>query len=383
MRILDKYILKELAIPLFFCIAGGLVFYTVFDLFSCIDDLQRNGAGLKGIVLFNLAKMPELLVLILPPALLLALLYAISNHARYNEIVAMRAAGISVWRICIPYLCVGVLLGGVLFYLNEEWVPRGSRIAKSIRKGEKATPDKVYEKVNFSNLQEGRVWNIAEYHAKEKEMIRPSVEFRSIEPGGWTPETGNIIKLMAEKAVWKEKQPKDGVWEFFQVQLFTYGPQGLESKIPVPEKFDSLEVPELTDTPEEIESEIFISGFDSFKSARRANLSLSEISLYLSLHPGMKNEIITKIKTLYYARIASPFTCLIVVLVALPFGLQSGRRNVFVGVASSIVICFCFFLLNEVSLALGAGGYLYPWASAWLPNLLFGIGGLVAIKNLA
>ena len=74
MRILDKYILKELLIPLFFCIAGGLAFYVTFDLFSCMDDLQRSGGGFKVILWYNIARIPELLVLILPPALLLALL---------------------------------------------------------------------------------------------------------------------------------------------------------------------------------------------------------------------------------------------------------------------------------------------------------------------
>ena len=160
MRILDKYILKELLIPLFFCIAGGLAFYVTFDLFSCMDDLQRGGGGFKVILWYNIARIPELLVLILPPALLLALLYAISNHSRNNEIVAMRAAGVSIWRICAPYISVGIILGVCLFYLNETWVPMGARLAKDLRKGTKHKKELVYENVNFTNTKDNRTWNI-------------------------------------------------------------------------------------------------------------------------------------------------------------------------------------------------------------------------------
>ena len=160
MRLLDRYILKELMIPLFFCLAGGLIFYTTFDLFATMDDLRENEAGLWGVILYNLARMPEVLVLILPPALLLALLYAISNHARYNEIVAMRAAGITIWRICAPYLLVGAVLGVGLFYLNEKWVPAGARLAQSIRRGVEMKGIQVYQNVNFSNTKDERIWSI-------------------------------------------------------------------------------------------------------------------------------------------------------------------------------------------------------------------------------
>jgi lipopolysaccharide export system permease protein len=76
-------------------------------------------------------------------------------------------------------------------------------------------------------------------------------------------------------------------------------------------------------------------------------------------------------------RLAVPWTCLVVVLVALPFGVRSGRRSVLVGVASGIVICFVYFVLQQLALALGTGGYLPPWLAGWLPNLAFGLAGAV------
>jgi lipopolysaccharide export system permease protein len=86
--------------------------------------------------------------------------------------------------------------------------------------------------------------------------------------------------------------------------------------------------------------------------------------------------------TKLHGRIAAPWTSLVVVLIALPFGAASGRRNVFVGVASSLVICFTYFVLGQVSLALGTRGLVVPWLAAWGPNLLFGLAGFVLTWRL-
>jgi lipopolysaccharide export LptBFGC system permease protein LptF len=81
-------------------------------------------------------------------------------------------------------------------------------------------------------------------------------------------------------------------------------------------------------------------------------------------------------------RIAAPFTCLAVVLIALPFGARSGRHNVFVGVAGSIFICFAYFILQRVSVGLGVAAYLPPVVAAWLPNLLFGGAGIALLSRV-
>lgn len=81
------------------------------------------------------------------------------------------------------------------------------------------------------------------------------------------------------------------------------------------------------------------------------------------------------------SRFAEPWKCLVVVLIALPFGAVSGRRNIFVGVASSILICFAYFVLLQISLAVGSAGRLPPWLAAWLPNILFGLAGIALVAR--
>ena len=79
--------------------------------------------------------MPEILVLILPVALLLALLYALTNHARHQELTAIRCAGVSLWRICLPYLAVGLAVSLASFALNEFWVPGSTEAARRVQNG--------------------------------------------------------------------------------------------------------------------------------------------------------------------------------------------------------------------------------------------------------
>jgi lipopolysaccharide export system permease protein len=71
-----------------------------------------------------------------------------------------------------------------------------------------------------------------------------------------------------------------------------------------------------------------------------------------------------------------------VVLIALPFGARAGRHNVFVGVASSIFICFAYFILQRISFSLGVGGFLNPVLAAWLPNIVCGGTGLVLLSRV-
>ncbi|HSH95758.1 MAG TPA: LptF/LptG family permease, partial [Roseimicrobium sp.] len=85
--------------------------------------------------------------------------------------------------------------------------------------------------------------------------------------------------------------------------------------------------------------------------------------------------------TQLHGRLAAPWTCLVVVLIAVPFGTGGSRRNALVGVASSLVICFTFFVLSRFSLAFGTSGHLPSWLAAWLPNLVFATLGSVLITR--
>jgi lipopolysaccharide export system permease protein len=137
-----------------------------------------------------------------------------------------------------------------------------------------------------------------------------------------------------------------------------------------------LAMPDLTETPEDIQLQLKFQRMNAIEAAKRTQLSLSEID-YLRKHLELNRRDRALLETQFHARLAQPWTCLVVALVALPFGASTNsRRNVLVGVASSIFIVFVYFVLLRIGLALGTGGYIPPWLAAWLPNAFFAAFGL-------
>jgi lipopolysaccharide export LptBFGC system permease protein LptF len=114
----------------------------------------------------------------------------------------------------------------------------------------------------------------------------------------------------------------------------------------------------------------------TLRAARKADVPIKDLVNYLRLHPNPSRSDQFWLYTKLQGRLAAPWTCLVVVLIAIPFGAVGGRRNVYVGVASSIVICFVYFVLLQLGLALGTSGRFPAWLAAWFPNLSFGLAGL-------
>jgi lipopolysaccharide export LptBFGC system permease protein LptF len=140
-------------------------------------------------------------------------------------------------------------------------------------------------------------------------------------------------------------------------------------------------MPEFDETPAKIENEIKMSQYQTLHS-RNLNVPLSVLWEYLRRHPNLPTAEAANWWTKFEGRLAAPWTCLVVVLIAIPFGVAPGRRNLFVGVAGSVFICFTYFVLQQVGLALGMGGYLPSWLAAWLPNLFFAAVGLLAMARI-
>jgi len=368
MRILDRYLLRELLIPFGYCLGGFLIFWMAFDLFAMLNDFQKAGLSLLEVAEYYLVETPGILIIILPIALLLALLYALTNHARYHELTAIRSAGVSLWRLSLPYFAVGLALSLISFLISELWVPdsadAGRRLLEAHQTGPGVLRPGEVRPLDFRNEAGGRVWHIGVYNYLTGEMFNPKVIW---------PAEGSWFTLNASHAL-----RTNGIWTFFDVQELKDSPEAGMPPIPVLQT-NVLAVPEFSETLEQIKSEIKINeilALPGVRKTKHSDMSILDILDYLRLHPhpsvGTRNRLYTKLQ----GRLAAPWTCFVVILIALPFGVPAGRRNVFVGVASSIFIGFAYFVLQQVCLALGAGGYVAPWLAAWSPNLSFGLAGI-------
>lgn len=373
MRLLDRYLTKELLIPLSYCLTGFLIFWIAFDWLGTAEDFQDANMGFREILTYYWIKIPEFLSTILPITLLLALLYTLTHLAKHNELIAMRAAGVSWWRLCTPYFTIGIALSLVLFVINEKWGATSAEASANLmdrhRQGSTNSIDHAWhDQAFFQNLRDHRKWVIRRYNTETFEMHHPYVVYEDAQ--------SNELRINAKSAKWV-----DGVWTFFDADEIHFEiSNGVKAAIS--HHFKILPKPAFKETPAQFRSELKIAQLSNARMAKQAQLSLSEIHNYYQLHPEVPPEMRPKIATQFHGRIAWPWTCLIVVLIAIPFGAPSGRRNVFAGVAMSIFFCFGYFILMRLGLALGTRGTFPPWLAAWLPNIIFGGGSIWFIRGI-
>ncbi len=370
MRLIDRYLLRGFLFWLAVCFGAFLLLWIAFDLSFDLHRFQQAHLRGKDIVEYYFFEIPEFIPLALPVSILLGMLYSLTNHARHNEVTAIRAAGISLARLCLPYFVAGFFLSVLLFAFNECFAPQaGDKADEILRRRVDASAKAerhLVRPLNFINYGiggKGRAWNATVYNTETFEMTKPVV--------AWSPTNGPIILLSATTAVWTNH-----TWIFSGDVVENLGTTRLL-------KTNYLEMPEFAETPTEIQSDIKVNTFRGINSkTHRADLPLADIVNYLRFHPrpdrNMRNWLFTKL----HGRFAGPFTCLVAVIVAIPFSARSGRRNIFVGVAASISIFFAYFVLQQVGLTFGETGWMPPWLGAWFPNLFFGIGGVLLMSKV-
>lgn len=368
MRLLDRYLLKELLTALACCLGGFLIFWVAFDLFSDMDEFQKAQMRPLQVTHYYVLRLPELLSVVLPVSLLLATLYALTHHTRHHELTAIRSAGVGVWRMLAPHLLVGVVCSLLLLGANETEFTEGMSASKQqftsrVRSGH----SEAWKNINFANARDGRVWHIGRFVPTLREVYEVDVK--------WKLAAGGSRHLTATYGVWNQN-----AWVFTNVHEFLY--QSSADVIAEPRSSPELRVPELTETPDQILAVMKVAGLTGDQAAKNAQLSLREIANYRRFFPELRAGERALLETQWHARLASPWTCLVVVLVAIPFAAASGRRNVFVGVASSIFVVFAYFILMRFGLALGTSGIVPPPAAAWGPNILFGALGAVFTHRL-
>ena len=364
MRLLDRYLLRELLLPLGMCQGGFLVFWAAFDLLANLSDWQKDKMTGGDIFQYYIVTTPGVLIIILPVALLLALLYALTHHAKHNEITAMRAADIGLWRLAMPYLLVGFVFSVLTLGVSEWVVPKAEDRAEELRMRRLRTPGERVDRniihgLTFDNGRARRSWYVGAYDLDNNEMATVQV--------GWRRPDGTIARLFADRGVYT-----NGCWVFHDNVKILRQSSLTNSLLYTEVETNRLVMGDFTEPPEALRSEVRVSRSIGMR-VKQADIPIADLLDYLRFHPRLTDRKYAWLHTKLHGRLAAPWTCLVVVLIAIPFGAQSGRRNVFFGVAGSIFIGFAYFVLMQVGLAMGSGGILPPWLAAWLPNFCFGL----------
>ena len=352
MRILDKYLLREFALPLLYCFDAFLMLWIVQDLLGNLSDFIQFHARLGQILHYYLIVLPEAFVLIIPMSLLLAVLFCLATLGKHNELIALRASGISVLRLAMPLLAMGVLASLLVFGVNEAFVPKSQERADAFMnelrgKGER----NVLENFFFSNSVEHRDWYARRFNTRIG--VLENVEIHEQRPDG-TPR----LDIFAERARWTS-----GAWAFYQVNIYDYR-QTLASVAHVAE----TNFPAIKDAPDRL----------ALEGRRPDELSSRELRRYIrALKRSGRTARIAQYQVTLHYRYAFPLTCFIVIWLGIPLGMRVSRSGPMLSVGIALLLVVTFYFMTSITLAMGRGDRIPPALAAWLTNAIFAAVGAV------
>jgi lipopolysaccharide export system permease protein len=352
---LDRYVIRNFLQPYLYCIIGFLSIWLIFDISDNSATILEGHVSLAEVGRFYFSQLPQVLVILLPVALLLALLFCLGKMSRANEIVSMLTAGISVPRVLLPLMVLGLLTTGLVLALNYSLAPHAELSRKiffdNINHG---GPKQVRISGQiFRNRTNNRTWFIAHFQPNSNEFEGVQVIQQD--------EHDNIVKNYL--ATTAKYDPATKVWHFELMKIVQYDAAG---NITHEELLPTLAIPGWTETPYRLSS----------ANVRAEFLGVPELRDYLQFNSDFPQTLLAPFHTQLQYRLALPWTCLVVVFMAAPLGIGFSRRGILAGVAIAIVLVFSMNFLIHLFLALGEGDRISPLVAAWMPNVLFAAVGL-------
>lgn len=336
------------------------------DLFSNFGDFMAAGVSVGHIFQYYAVLLPTYWVYILPISLLLAVLYALWQLSKNSELIAMRACGLSIVRLITPYLVVGFVASLSLLAINERfnpWATYWTRQFVELLEKKKSDASYLAHNVSHNNPLARRDWSIRTLDPRPTS----GYELRGINIMQHRPDGTLEYTMAAQRARWL-----DGHWWFEEVQI-QYRDSHNVPRGPA-EFYQSREMPMFTETPRNFLSEIK-------DSSDATEQSSAEILHFIDSH-DLSEETANRLMVDFHSRLAMPWTCLIVILLGVPFGSKSSRRGMGMGIISALLIFFSYYALIVVCSAIGKKQLMAPVVAGWLPNCIFFALGVYLLRKM-
>ena len=355
MRILDRYVLQKFLLPFVYCFIGFIAIWFIFDLSDNLPDFLQGKVGFDVLLEYYKSQIPEIIVISLPIGALLALLYSLTAMSRSNEIISMLGAGVSVTRVLVPLMLVGLVLVAVTGYFNFESAPHAAMIKKrmlrDIKRG-KTTEVGLMGHL-YRNREDLRTWFIRKVYVESQRLSDVQIVQQDAE--------GNIIKEWYARDAYHNDITKS--WNLRRAK---YVEIDLDGKLTKSEMHDEIEIPGWRETPWRIGSSVMNPDY----------LSVPELEDYLAFNKDFPEVRLAPYRTQLHYRWALPWVCLLVVFIAAPLGIVYSRRGILGGVATAIGLFFSLVFVSALFVALGKGNRMSPWLAIWGPMAVYFLIGL-------
>ncbi len=358
--ILDDYVLRDFLLYLFMIGGAFVTLLLVFTLFELLGDILRNSISVLIVGEYLLNVTPYFLYYpIAPMSMLLAVLVTFGLLQRSNEITAIKATGISLYRIIIPVLFASALVAGVLFASDQFYLPYTNKRQDELRNRIKGKPAQTY-------LRPDRKWIFGQHSdIYYYQLFDPDRDaFGGITVFQFDPKTFQIThRITAERARWSSPM---GRWVYEQGWERSLNGSAIEDY----HKFDAATFPQLTEAPAYFKKEVKQSSEMNYEELRRYIYDLEQSGFD-----------VVRLRVQLQKKIAYPLITLVMAVLAIPFALSTGKRGALTGVATAVGIGVFYWMISGLFEAMGNLSQLPPTLAAWSPNLVFGfIGGYLILR---
>lgn len=353
-RTLDLYVVRGVLFYFALQLAALVLLFGLFTILEMVDDIAARNIPWPVVARFLWYLLPQALYWMTPLGLLLGVLVELALLSKRNELVAIKGAGISLYRIAAPILLVGMACSALLFWLDHNYLPYANQQQEALRNQIKGRPPQTSFQSERRWLfgQQPRIYHYAFFDPSAELLARPTV--LELDPTSFSISR----RLFARRAHW-EPQLHTWVleqgWErrFDQDRTISYRP------------FNADIFPELREPPPHFQREV----------RESAQMNSQELGGYIA-ELRQSGFDVTRLLVQWHKKFAFPLITAVMVLLGFPFGLTMGRRGAVGGLAVGIALGFSYWVLAGFFEALGNLALLPPLLSAWGPNLVFLFTGL-------
>ena len=353
---LDRYLINQFWIILGIAILGFLSIFMVVDLIENLDRFMDNKVPSPIVIRYYVYTLPYFISIGLPMAVLISTVFSLGSMVKRNEWTAMKASGISLYRIALPLIICGVLLSGISFLLDNKLVAYGNEkrfeidrdyVKRKSRHKLKNTLKDIFIQKNSSNHI-----SLSKYYLQKT----VGYDLTMVDLGDLTINE----RIDAKKISWDLDSLK---WSVSDYSIRQFNEHGLETNVKIGTR-DSL-------------IDLGFLPIDIQQQARKPD-ELDYYRLTERITQLKDNGVDTvKWEVTRYIKISFAFTNLIVILCGIPLVVFKERSSLSFGAGASVFVIFGYYALIKFGQSLGFKGVIEPIFSAWLGNITFIIAAMV------
>ena len=358
-QILDDYILRDFLTYLGLIVATFILLSLVFSFFELLGDIVRNRVPLVTVGAYMMNVVPGMLYLMTPLSVLIAVLVTFGLMQKANEITAMKATGISIYRAVVPVLLLAAVIPVGLFLFEQYLLPAANKRQDQLWNAIKGKPPQTY-------LRPDRKWIFGQHSTiYYYEFFDPDRnQFGSISAFEFDPATFQFTRrVYATRAHWAPDLGKwifEGGWErsFQGAAIRQY------------RTFDVATFAELAEPPPYFKKEV----------KQSSEMNYEELSRYIKDLQQSGFDVV-RLRVQLQKKFAFPLITFVMAVLAIPFALSTGRRGALAGVATAIGIAVVYWVTSGLFEAMGNVSQLPAALAAWAPDVIFGFaGGYMLLK---